>query len=211
MPSVHLMKNLVQNVPEVKVSTVKQCIRVVTYVEAGDSELGSPLADPHAWDILESFLTSKTASYSKTLNAMDNYLGGRFITAEWAEVTTALFSGDNNNSLSLQNFRSVRQKYVLNPPTRSKDHPLHQYQSIFLDLEASDDDDEEDEEVLVFEEGEDAYGTISAHLLFERSTACALHIFVNPEWACFNQEVLHSCTAHFCQSRAGVFACSSLY
>ncbi|KAG1884841.1 uncharacterized protein F5891DRAFT_989939 [Suillus fuscotomentosus] len=159
-PSVHLMKNLARNAPEVKVSTVKRCIRVVTYVEAGDSELGSPLADPHAWDILESFLTSQTASYGETLQAMDDYLGERFIADEWAEATTALFSGDENDRLSLQNFRSVRLKYVPNNPTRSKDHPPRQYKSIFLDLEAGDEEDEEEED-LVFEEREDAGGVSS--------------------------------------------------
>ncbi|KAG1742174.1 hypothetical protein EDB19DRAFT_1907640 [Suillus lakei] len=102
-------------------------------------EVGSPLADPHAWDILESFLTSKITGYGETLNAMGDYLSDQFIADKWKEATDTLFSGDDDDAVSLQNFRLIRLKYLLNPP--SIRHPPHQPKNPFLNLKAGDDND----------------------------------------------------------------------
>jgi hypothetical protein len=64
--------------------------------------------------IFETFLTS-TSSYGDVLEKVKGYLGEDFIESEWSEATTALFSGDEDNELSLANFRNVKAKYLTDP------------------------------------------------------------------------------------------------
>ncbi|KAG2750983.1 hypothetical protein P692DRAFT_20817624 [Suillus brevipes Sb2] len=75
-------------------------------------KLPAPLTDPRVWDIWESFLTLKVASYGDIVTKVKNYLGDDFIADDWSEATTALFSGDDDDELSLANFRVVRVKYL---------------------------------------------------------------------------------------------------
>jgi hypothetical protein len=70
------------------------------------------LADPVAWDIFEHFLTSKATSYEDMLTRIKDYLGNRFSVDEWREATNALFSGDEDDTVSLTNFRIVRAKHL---------------------------------------------------------------------------------------------------
>lgn len=74
-------------------------------------ETPSPLYDRRVWMIFETFLTS-TSSYGDVLAKVRGYLGEEFVESEWSEATTALFSGDEDNELSLANFRIVKAKYL---------------------------------------------------------------------------------------------------
>ncbi|KAG2336096.1 hypothetical protein BDR05DRAFT_1006165 [Suillus weaverae] len=108
----------------------------------------SPLTDSKVWDILETFLTSKAVSYGEVLNAVYDYLGDAFIAEEWLEATNALFSGDDDDELSLKNFRLVRSKYF--PDGQSTQQGRNQ--NSFLDIEAG--EGGEDEVIVVDEEEE---------------------------------------------------------
>jgi hypothetical protein len=70
------------------------------------------LTDPYAWDILEYFyLTSSTTSYEDTRGKIKDYLGDRFSADEWREATDAWFSGDEDDTVSLANFKIIRAKH----------------------------------------------------------------------------------------------------
>jgi hypothetical protein len=113
------MTSPARNAPDAKVSINQVDIDDITNVHTADSQ--SPLYDRYAWAILEYFLTSPTTTFSDTLAKMTDYLGDAFIVEEWAEATTALFSGDEDDALSLQNFRVVRAKYLSDRPSSGGD------------------------------------------------------------------------------------------
>jgi hypothetical protein len=54
-----------------------------------------------------------------------DYLGDTFIVKEWAEATTALFSGDEDDTLSLQNFQVVHTKYLSDCLSSGMDQVRH--------------------------------------------------------------------------------------
>jgi hypothetical protein len=81
--------------------------------------------DPYAWDILEYYLTSSTTSYEDTLSKIKAYLGGRFSADEWKEATDALFSGDEDDALSLANFKIVRAKHAPSSSILTAPHQPH--------------------------------------------------------------------------------------
>ncbi|KAG2748510.1 hypothetical protein P692DRAFT_20874825 [Suillus brevipes Sb2] len=94
-----------------------KCAASVSYDEHSIKcarETLSPLYDHCVWTIFETFLTL-TSSYGDVLAKVQGYLGEEFVESEWSEAMTTLFSGDEDNKLSLANFRIVKAKYLTNP------------------------------------------------------------------------------------------------
>jgi hypothetical protein len=75
----------------------------------------SPLADEGAWRILEEFLTT-SMTYPQMEEAFQSYLGLRYSEDEWKEARLALFSGDGDDDVALENLRVVKAKHIPQPP-----------------------------------------------------------------------------------------------
>jgi hypothetical protein len=71
----------------------------------------SPLSDPLIWAIFKHYLTSD-ASYGDILARVKLHLGDAFIESDWSGAMTVLFLGDDDDTLSLPNFRAVRVKHL---------------------------------------------------------------------------------------------------
>ncbi|KAG1721950.1 uncharacterized protein EDB91DRAFT_1088302 [Suillus paluster] len=102
-------------------------------------EAPSALKDPAAWDILERWNRSSTA-----------YLGDRHRLLDWTDARLALFSGDDDNELSLSNLLVLKRKHI--PPTQSSlasgSSTRHRSRTnkATEDEDQEEDDDEEEEE-----------------------------------------------------------------
>jgi hypothetical protein len=80
-------------------------------VEAAAS---SPLQDEVAWGILEEYLTTDM-SFPDMEVKLASHLGTRYREEDWAEARTALFSGDEDNSLSLTNLLAIKARHLSSP------------------------------------------------------------------------------------------------
>ncbi|KAG2754073.1 hypothetical protein P692DRAFT_20870187 [Suillus brevipes Sb2] len=110
----------------------------------------SPLYDHRIWMIFETFLTSPS-SYGDVLMKVRGYLGKEFVESEWSEVMTALFLGDEDNELSLTNFRIVKAKYLTDGQATSTTLATECYQDVKGDAEEVvevEEDELEDEETI---------------------------------------------------------------
>ncbi|KAG2029836.1 hypothetical protein BDR03DRAFT_1017858 [Suillus americanus] len=127
----------------------------------------SPLADEGAWRILEEFLTT-SMTYPQMEEAFQLYLGLRYSEDEWKEARLALFSGDGDDDVALENLRVVKAKHIPQPPcahkvysamdkrvSRARVRPLRKLINPYLDLYAGEDDDEEEVEEVDEEEVEE--------------------------------------------------------
>ncbi|KAG1728744.1 uncharacterized protein EDB91DRAFT_1085985 [Suillus paluster] len=95
--------------------------------DEGSQSQTSALADEGAWRILEEFLTTDM-TYSQMEEAFLSYLGNQYSEDDWKESRDALFSGDSDDNVILENLRI--QLKLKNP---------------YLDLDAEEDDEEEQE------------------------------------------------------------------
>ncbi|KAG2109826.1 hypothetical protein DEU56DRAFT_920264 [Suillus clintonianus] len=136
--------------------------------DQGNSTAPSALTDNRAWAFMEQFLTT-TMTYSEMEDAFYTYLGDRYSPDDWAEARDALWSGEGNDEVSLENLLRVKDKYlprVSSVPTegssvsrsasrtvgrlsisrvRRSQKQRKKTQNRFLLLEASEDDDEDEE------------------------------------------------------------------
>ncbi|KAG1856567.1 hypothetical protein C8R48DRAFT_775969 [Suillus tomentosus] len=76
------------------------------------------LYDNGAWEILAKFLTT-SMSLSEVDDVHIAYLGDRYLADEWAEPRRLLFSGDEDNAKSLENFTKLWKTHIPNPPEKS--------------------------------------------------------------------------------------------
>ncbi|KAG1887524.1 uncharacterized protein F5891DRAFT_988172, partial [Suillus fuscotomentosus] len=132
------------------------------------------LYDNGAWVILSKFLTT-SMSLSEVDDAHIAYLGDRYLVDDWVEPRRLLFSGDEDNAKSLENFTKLWKTYIPSSPEESsvciptprlnvyssrsrtqKSHKLSKAASKFIADKANvgDDDEDEDED----EYGEDSDG-----------------------------------------------------
>ncbi|KAG2741267.1 hypothetical protein P692DRAFT_20880256 [Suillus brevipes Sb2] len=123
----------------------------------------APLNDEHAWRIMEDFLTTDM-TYPKMEEVFLSYLGDRYAEGEWKEARDALFSGDGDDNVALENLRAVKAKHISISPASCapKDHPVTdrrlsqarvrptrrpaKSKNPYLDLYAGEDNEEEEEE-----------------------------------------------------------------
>ncbi|KAG2744346.1 hypothetical protein P692DRAFT_20745736 [Suillus brevipes Sb2] len=75
----------------------------------------APLADEGAWRILEDYLTT-SMTYPQMEEAFRSYLGVRYSEDEWKEAQHALFSGDGDDDVALENLRVVKAKHMPQTP-----------------------------------------------------------------------------------------------
>ena len=71
----------------------------------------SPLQDQRAWNIMEEFLIT-SMTYPDMEEKLASHLGSRYREEDWADAKKALFSGDDDNSLSLDNLRALRARHI---------------------------------------------------------------------------------------------------
>ncbi|KAG1822070.1 uncharacterized protein BJ212DRAFT_1477899 [Suillus subaureus] len=71
----------------------------------------SLLADRGAWHILEQYLTTEM-TYPQMEAAFASYLGNRYNADDWKEACDALFSGNDDNSLTLANLLALKARHV---------------------------------------------------------------------------------------------------
>ncbi|KAG1806366.1 uncharacterized protein HD556DRAFT_1436340 [Suillus plorans] len=76
------------------------------------------LYDNGAWEILAKFLTT-SMSLSEVDDAHIAYLGNRYLADEWAEPRRLLFSSDQDDAKSLENFTKLWKTHIPNPPEKS--------------------------------------------------------------------------------------------
>ncbi|KAG1722154.1 hypothetical protein EDB19DRAFT_1835142 [Suillus lakei] len=134
----------------------KDQLRVDEPTVQEEDEAPPPLMDPHAWEILERFLTVDSMTYEQTEKDFHAYLGDCHLLNDWKEAQLALFSGDADDALSLLNFCNLKLKHLLSTPPALLPTGIpgtsscggHSHPNIFIDAEAGEDDgeDEEDEE-----------------------------------------------------------------
>jgi hypothetical protein len=67
----------------------------------------SALMDNRAWGFMEQFLTT-TMMYPEMEDAFFAYLGNRYSPDEWVEARDALWSGEGNDEVSLENLLHVK-------------------------------------------------------------------------------------------------------
>ncbi|KAG2031209.1 hypothetical protein BDR03DRAFT_1016296 [Suillus americanus] len=117
-----------------------KCVRI---------EAPSPLQDPGAWAFFECYLTTDL-TYGEMEDQFHAYLGNRHRLDNWKDARLALFSGDNDNQLSLSNVLALKRKYILDKSSSaSASHTRRRCRTPrnpFIDLEAEQDDEEEEEE-----------------------------------------------------------------
>lgn len=77
------------------------------------------LADEHAWSILEEYLTT-SMTYPQMEEALLSYLGLRYSEDEWKEARHALFSGNGNDDVALENLHVVKAKHIPQAPCAHK-------------------------------------------------------------------------------------------
>jgi hypothetical protein len=85
----------------------------------------APLNDEHAWRIMEDFLTTDM-TYPKMEEVFLSYLGDRYADSKWKEARDALFSGDGDDNVALENLRAVKAKHISISPASCapKDHSV---------------------------------------------------------------------------------------
>ncbi|KAG2364694.1 hypothetical protein BDR07DRAFT_1482164 [Suillus spraguei] len=108
----------------------------------------APLADERAWRILEEFLTTDM-TYPLMEEAFLSYLGNQYSEDDWKESHNALFSGDGDDKVALENLWVVKAKHMplasCAPKDSVTDRPA-KFKNPYLNLDAKDDDDEEAQE-----------------------------------------------------------------
>ncbi|KAG1721948.1 uncharacterized protein EDB91DRAFT_1256292 [Suillus paluster] len=123
-----------------------------------DSAEPSALKDPAAWAILERYLTIESMTYEETEREFAAYLGKRHHLLDWTEARLALFSGDDDDQLSLFNLLQVKAKYITDASSSSNASSSTSTGSItcrrrsrrpknpFIDNEAEEDEEDEQED-----------------------------------------------------------------
>ncbi|KAG2134235.1 hypothetical protein BD769DRAFT_1385819 [Suillus cothurnatus] len=121
----------------------------------------SALMDNRAWGFMEQFLTT-AMTYPEMEDAFFAYLGDRYSPDEWVEARDALWSGEGNDEVSLENLLRVKDRYLPRVSICIEDRCPHvnfthstiakttkkatnAVQNKFVLLEASEDDDDEEE------------------------------------------------------------------
>ncbi|KAG2075784.1 hypothetical protein BDR04DRAFT_1149501 [Suillus decipiens] len=131
------------------------------------------LADEGAWRILEDYLTT-SMMYPQMEEAFRSYLGVQYSEDEWKEAQHALFSGDSDDDVALENLHVVKAKHMPQTPcvhkvcsttdrrlSRACIRPLckpTKLKNPYLDLYAREDDDEEEVEEGFNNEGKEDAG-----------------------------------------------------
>ncbi|KAG2746207.1 hypothetical protein P692DRAFT_20738667 [Suillus brevipes Sb2] len=84
----------------------------------GNQTAPSALMDNHAWEFMVQFLTT-AMTYPEMEDAFfanegvsTAYLGDRYSPDDWAEARDALWSGEGNDELSLENLLRVKDRYL---------------------------------------------------------------------------------------------------
>ncbi|KAG2067229.1 hypothetical protein BDR04DRAFT_1120628 [Suillus decipiens] len=98
----------------------------------------SVLMNNRAWGFMEQFLTT-AMMYPEMEDVFFAYLGDQYSPHEWVEARDALWSGEGNNEVSLENLLCVKDRYL---PRVSQQT---QFQNKFVLLKASEDDDDKEE------------------------------------------------------------------
>jgi hypothetical protein len=80
----------------------------------------SALMDNRAWGFMEQFLTT-AMTYPEMEDAFLAYLGDRYSPDEWAEARDALWSGEGNDEVSLENLLRVKDRYLPRVSVRTED------------------------------------------------------------------------------------------
>ncbi|KAG0698977.1 hypothetical protein DFH29DRAFT_877626 [Suillus ampliporus] len=143
-----------------------------------------------AWRILEEFLTTDMM-YSQMEEAFLSYLSNQYSEDNWKESRDALFSGDGDDNVALENLRIVKARHI--PPAfcTPKDHsvmgsqlsrarvrPLHRpakqpkLKNPYLNLDAEDDDEEQETEEQEQEQEEDDDGPSELWKLDRKMGGC---------------------------------------
>ncbi|KAG0698113.1 hypothetical protein DFH29DRAFT_878242 [Suillus ampliporus] len=110
----------------------------------------SALKDPATWDILERYLTTDL-TYGQMEQDFHAYLGNCHRLLEWTDARLALFSGDDDNEVSLANLLVLKRKHIPPTPLSSVSGPSTPHRSRtcknpFIDMEAEQGDEEEEED-----------------------------------------------------------------
>lgn len=77
----------------------------------GNQTAPSALMDNRAWEFMVQFLTT-AMTYPEMEDAFFAYLGDRYSPDDWAEARDALWSGEGNDELSLENLLRVKDRYL---------------------------------------------------------------------------------------------------
>ncbi|KAG2101543.1 hypothetical protein BD769DRAFT_1393800 [Suillus cothurnatus] len=116
----------------------------------------SALMDNRAWGFMEQFLTT-AMTYPEMEDTFFAYLGDRYSPDEWAEARDALWSGEGNDEVSLENLLRVKDRYLPRVSVRTEDssasrsasrtdalHVNFTHSTIAKTTKKEDDDDEEE-------------------------------------------------------------------
>ncbi|KAG2107664.1 uncharacterized protein F5147DRAFT_774111 [Suillus discolor] len=128
-------------------------------IKINDRNQTAPLADKHAWAILEQFLTTDM-TYTQMEEALSLYLGNRYSVDDWKESQDALFFGDSDDNLALRNLHAVKAKHIhsvsassdssmadrLSSACVQSSHKPAKLKNPYLDLAAEEGEEEEEED-----------------------------------------------------------------
>ncbi|KAG1825226.1 hypothetical protein DFJ58DRAFT_849591 [Suillus subalutaceus] len=105
-------------------------------IRIDDRNQTTPLADKHAWAILEQFLTTDM-TYPQMEEALLSYLSDRYSADDWKESRDALFSGDDDDKLALANLRAVKAKHIHPASSAPKDSSMADRRSTSAHIQSS--------------------------------------------------------------------------